>query len=94
VTSADIVVRTGVGLHARPAAALVAAAREFSCTLTVTYNGKVADAKSIIQILALGVEDDARVTLRADGDGEGAAIQAMVRLAQQGFRPDPTGGTE
>ncbi len=85
--SAQVSVDTGVGLHARPAAVLVAAARTYACRLTVEYTGKVADAKSIIQVLGLGVRDHETVTVRADGDGEEAALAALVKLFERGLRP-------
>jgi phosphotransferase system HPr (HPr) family protein len=85
MTSAEVVVHTGVGLHARPAAALVAAARPHACRVTVEYNGRVADAKSIIQVLGLGVPDQATVVLSADGDGEAAALATLVTLFAQGL---------
>jgi phosphocarrier protein HPr len=87
--SAQVSVNTGVGLHARPAAVLVAAARTYPCELTVEHDGKVADAKSILQLLGLGVEDHETVTVRADGDGEAAALAAMVALFDRGLRPEP-----
>jgi phosphotransferase system HPr (HPr) family protein len=88
MTSARVSVNTGVGLHARPAAALVVAARAHPCSLTVEYNGKVADAKSILQVLGLGVEDHETVTVRADGEGEDAALAAIIALFTRGLRPE------
>jgi len=81
-----VTVETGVGLHARPAALLVAEARKHPCRLTVEHNGKVADAKSILQVLTLGVQDRETVTIRADGDGEDAALSALNGLFAHGFR--------
>jgi phosphocarrier protein len=88
MTAARVSVDTGVGLHARPAAVLVAAARAHACTLTIEYNGKVADAKSILQVLGLGVEDHETVTVRADGEGEDAALAAMIALFARRLRPE------
>jgi phosphocarrier protein len=94
MTSAEVVVRTGVGLHARPAATLVAAARPYACRVTVEYNGRVADAKSIIQVLGLGVPDHATLVLRTDGDGEATALAALVTLFGQGLHPAAPGGAQ
>jgi phosphotransferase system HPr (HPr) family protein len=85
MTSAHVSVNAGVGLHARPAAALVAAARAHACKLTVEYNGKVADAKGILQVLGLGVEDRETVTVRADGKGEDTALAVMIALFRRGL---------
>jgi phosphocarrier protein HPr len=85
--SAQMTVETGVGLHARPAALLVGEARKYPCRLTVEHNGNVADAKSILQILGLGVRDHETVTIRADGDGEETALSALHELFLHRFRP-------
>jgi phosphocarrier protein HPr len=89
MTSAQVTVNTGVGLHARPAAVLVAAARTYACKVTVEYHGKVADAKSILQVLGLGVQDRETVTVRADGEGEQAVLAAMMALFARNLQAEP-----
>lgn len=80
MAEARVTVKTGVGLHARPAAELVREASRHSCRLTVEYGGRTADAKSILQILALGVKDGEELVVRAEGEGEDAAIKAVLAL--------------
>ncbi len=87
MVEARVVVRTGVGLHARPAAALVQEAGRHPCRVSIQYGGKTADAKSVLQVMALGVKDGEEITIRAEGEGESEALQALVRLFARGLKP-------
>jgi phosphotransferase system HPr (HPr) family protein len=74
-----------VGLHARPASLLVQTAARFSSAITLTANGRTADAKRILQVLQLGAELGADVTVRADGDDAAEAVEAIGTLINQRF---------
>jgi phosphocarrier protein len=66
-----------LGIHARPAGLLVKQASQFSSKITITKEGKEADAKKILGIMSLGVKKDHDVTIKAEGDDEDAAIEAL-----------------
>jgi phosphotransferase system HPr (HPr) family protein len=67
----------GVALHARPAAEFVRTAMAFASTISVGSGERLADAKSILSVLALGARGGAELTLRADGDDADAALNAL-----------------
>ena len=67
-----------VALHARPAANFVKTALRFHSRVTVGVNGKVADAKSILAVLALGATGGTLLRLSADGDDAPAALDALA----------------
>jgi phosphotransferase system HPr (HPr) family protein len=67
-----------VALHARPAATFVKTAMKFRARLTVEANGKTADCKSILAVLAIGAIGGTTLTLRADGDDAPAALDALA----------------
>jgi phosphotransferase system HPr (HPr) family protein len=67
-----------VALHARPAANFVKTALRFQSRLTVGVNGKVADAKSILAVLALGATGGTVLKLSAEGDDARAALDALA----------------
>ena len=73
-----IVLPAGVALHARPAGRFVRTAAGFRSQVTVSANGREADAKSIISVLALGAAGGAALTLRAEGDDATAALSALA----------------
>lgn len=68
----------GVALHARPAGAFVKTALRFGARLTVASDGKQADAKSILAVLALGARGGTELRLSGDGDDAAAAIDALA----------------
>jgi phosphocarrier protein HPr len=73
-----IVLPDGVDLHARPAGAFVKTAMRFSARIVVAHNGKTADAKSILAVLALGATGGTTLRLHAEGDDADAALQALA----------------
>lgn len=69
------------GLHARPAARFVQTARRFHSRVWVVYNGREADAKSLLSLLALGAEQGAVITIRAEGEDAEQALEALEEVA-------------
>lgn len=67
-----------VALHARPAATFVKTAMRFRSRLTVGLNGKTADAKSILAVLALGATGGTVLRLNADGEDASVALDALA----------------
>ena len=68
----------GVALHARPAATFVKTALRFQSRVTVGSNGKIANAKSILDVLALGAHGGTDLRLSAEGDDAPAALAALA----------------
>ena len=68
----------GVALHARPAATFVKTALRFRSRVTVGAAGKVADAKSILAVLALGAGGGTILRLSAEGDDAPDALAALT----------------
>ncbi|TMC53974.1 MAG: HPr family phosphocarrier protein [Chloroflexi bacterium] len=67
-----------VALHARPAANFVKTALRFRSRVTVRVNGKNADAKSILAVLALGATGGTVLMLTAEGEDGPAALDALA----------------
>jgi catabolite repression HPr-like protein len=68
------------GLHARPASLLVKKASGFISNVVLVKEGKTANAKSIIGVMSLAVTKGSEITLRAEGQDEEQAIQALVEF--------------
>lgn len=77
-----------LGLHARAAAKLVQTAGGFQSRLWVVKDGDAVDAKSILGLLLLAASQGTRVTLRADGSDEEAALGAVEELIADRFHED------
>lgn len=77
-----IIVKSRIGLHARPAALFVQTAGKFLSLITVEKDGKKANGKSIMGIMALGVSEGDEIKIIAEGEDEKEAIESLVDLVQ------------
>jgi phosphotransferase system HPr (HPr) family protein len=75
----------GVDLHARPAAEFVRAAMQFDAAIAVASNGREADAKSLLEVLALGARRGSSLRLSAVGADADRALEDLAgRIATLG----------
>jgi phosphocarrier protein HPr len=74
-----------VGLHARPAAMFVRTAKQFGSAIKVTHGERKANAKSILSVLTLGVDQGAVITLYAEGEDADQALEALEALVEDNF---------
>lgn len=65
------------GLHARPGARWVDAARRARSALRVRRGDEAADPRSLVSLLRLGLRAGDRVVVSAEGDGAGEALMTM-----------------
>ncbi|MBP2642957.1 MAG: hypothetical protein H6Q67_844 [Firmicutes bacterium] len=77
-----VVITNPTGLHARPTAILVQKASSFPCSVSIVKEGKKANAKSIMNIMALGVKQHDEVNVVTEGDQEAEALAAIVELLE------------
>ena len=91
----ELVVPNPHGLHARPAARLVALARSYDARLTLTNldtgRGPV-NAASLSLVATLDARQGHRVRAGASGPDAAAALAAVEELARTGFGDVGTGG--
>lgn len=76
----EVLVKNSTGLHARLATLLVKKASSFKSDVSLEYNGKKANIKSLIGVLSLAVGKDAQVTVIANGDDEALAAEEIANL--------------
>ncbi len=74
-----------LGLHARASAKLVNTANGFASKVEVEYGGQKADAKSIMQVMMLAASIGSKVIVRANGDDEEKAMEAVASLINNYF---------
>ncbi|QSX28529.1 MULTISPECIES: HPr family phosphocarrier protein [Shewanella] len=68
------------GIHTRPAALLVKAAKSFDCDVIVECNGKQASAKSLFKLQTLGLYNGVSVRVFAQGDEAERAVEEVAEL--------------
>lgn len=82
----DFHVIAETGIHARPATLLVQAASKFNSDITLEYQGKSVNLKSIMGVMSLGVGQNADITISAGGGDEAEAIAAIAdTMAKEGL---------
>jgi phosphotransferase system HPr (HPr) family protein len=78
-------VRVASTLHARPAARLVQAIQDFDAELVLIRDKARADAKSILDILALSIQEGDRLEIEACGADADAALEVVSELFTSNF---------
>jgi len=81
----EIQIINPLGLHARPAAALVQTVLKFKCDVFLSLNGHRVNAKSIMGLLTLAAAHGSSVTVVCTGDDAQEAIDAVRLLFESGF---------
>jgi phosphocarrier protein HPr len=75
----EVVVLNPQGLHARPAALFVQIVSKYDSKITLTKDKESVNGKSIMGILMLGVQQNSKVFISAEGED---AEQVMAELEE------------
>ncbi|MGE5182747.1 MAG: HPr family phosphocarrier protein [Acidobacteriota bacterium] len=78
-------IQNELGLHARAATKLVQLASKYPCEVTLTKDGHEVNGKSIMGVLMLVASKGSTVLIRAKGDREAEAVEAIVALVDDKF---------
>lgn len=76
------------GLHARPIAVLVNAAKQFAADIELHCNDKSANAKSLTAVMGLDVKKGDLVYLTANGNDAQQAMKKLIPLIETGLGED------
>ncbi len=71
-----------VGFHLRAAGRIVKLTKTFAADVTIRYNGRVANAKSIMGLASLAAEFGSVVEIEVSGSDEDAALARVVTLIE------------
>ena len=85
-----LVITLRQGLHARPAALLARRAKSFDARISLAAHGRIADARSVVAIMALGVRHGDQVILRAEGNEAAQALDAALAGLKEALRLELT----
>jgi len=83
--SEEILVVNSLGIHARPAAALVQCVLDFESDVYISFNGNYVNAKSIMGLLTLAATRGSRLTVTCKGPDAEEALAALRSLFATGF---------
>ncbi len=79
----EVLIKNPTGLHARPASLLVAQASKCKSKLTILFNNKTINAKSMLSVLSGGIRKGSQIVVVAEGDDEQEALDAVCALIEQ-----------
>jgi phosphocarrier protein HPr len=85
VIERSIEIKNKLGLHARAAAKLVHTAARFKSELKVRKGDEEVDGKSILGILLLAAGRGSTVVVKANGEDEREALDAVEKLIDAKF---------
>ena len=88
MTEKTVTIVNRAGIHARPAAILVQATKNFPCNIYFEKGANRINAKSIMGIITLGASYGAELKIIAEGEGEQAAVDSLVRLFESKFEEE------
>ena len=85
MTERNIEIKNKLGLHARAAAKLVHTSARFKCDIKIRKGDEEVDGKSILGILLLAAGRGSTITVRANGEDENEALDAIQELIDRKF---------
>lgn len=78
-------VKNALGLHIRPAAAIVKLLQGTKANVYLTYKNDTINAKSIMSILTLAAKKNAKVVITVDGDDAAVVMKLLVEAFERCF---------
>ena len=78
----EVMVKNPTGLHARPATLLVKRASTYKSDVSIEFNGKKANVKSLIGVLSLGVVKGSAIQVMTSGEDVVKAADELVALIE------------
>ena len=83
--SFETIIKNPTGLHARPATELVTLAKQFQSNIRLRFDEQVTDAKSLVNLLQLGVGNGAKIKVSAQGVDAEQALEALKAAIDSGL---------
>ncbi|PKN95231.1 MAG: phosphoenolpyruvate--protein phosphotransferase [Chloroflexi bacterium HGW-Chloroflexi-6] len=81
----ELVIQNPTGLHARPAKVLVTLAKQFKSEISLQYESKRANAKSMVSVLTLGAVSGSCILIQVNGEDEDSAIREIEAAVRSGL---------
>jgi phosphocarrier protein len=88
MTERIVKIANRAGIHARPAAVLVEAAKDFKSVIQFERENFQINAKSILGIMTLGAGYGTEIKIIAQGEDEKEAVETLTRLFESKFEEE------
>lgn len=83
-----VIVKNRAGIHARPAALIAQTANKFASEVLIEKDSVTINAKSIMGVITMAAGYQTELTVRATGEDEQAAVDAIKTLFDNKFEED------
>ena len=77
-----------LGLHMRPASLFVQTMAKFDSDVSISFQGKNIDGKSILQVMMACIPCGSQIELQCSGPDEEAMLQAAGELIRSGLEDE------
>ena len=85
MVSKEFTINNELGLHMRPASLLSQMAAKYQSNITVKYNGKDFNCKSVMLLMTALIKKGSEIELVCEGDDEAEALAALVTAVETGL---------
>ncbi len=86
----EVHIKNKSGLHARPASLFVNKSNNFKSEITIVFNGKEVQAKSILGVMGIGAKQGSKVILRAKGEDAYDAVEQLSSFLEKDLALEDT----
>ena len=73
-------VASTLGIHARLAARIVHLASRFTCSVSLAFEGRKANARNVLAVMLLAASVGSTILIEASGPDEAEALEALISL--------------
>ena len=73
------------GIHMRPAQLFIKEITPFGCDVSINFNGKDINGKSIMNLMAACIKQGSEIEIKCSGDNEEECLKAAVALVESGL---------
>ena len=85
MVSAKVKVINPMGMHMRPAQLFIKEVTPFGCDVSINFNGKVINGKSIMNLMAACIKQGSEIEIKCSGGSEEECLKAAVALVESGL---------
>ena len=78
-------VRNRLGLHARPASIIAKMVQNYQSKVFISYKDREVDARSMMNILMLAIQESSWITIAVDGDDAEEVFALLTSAFESGF---------
>ena len=85
MVSKSMVVKAAEGLHMRPAGVFAKGMAKFDSDVTINFNGKATNGKSLLNIIGACIKCGSEVEIQCDGPDEEDALKTAIEMIESGL---------